>query len=170
MNDAARGQGLRSAAFLLTEAAFLAVAHVYGGPSWTILGGLAFFGRIVAGSRQPPLAVLLAALVWLAASRATGSREYFFPFSMHLAACVAVAFGQRSAWLGGLGGLVVAAAFMLVRVLEQATPRVLAVEGVVAGLILVAVVTAAVKLRGRSAAEAAIVAAAAALARAGLLL
>jgi hypothetical protein len=170
MNDAARGQGLRSAAFLLAEAAFLAVAHVFGGPSWTILGGLAFFGRIVSGVRQPPLAVLLAALLWLGASRATGSREYFFPYSMHLAACVAVAFGQRSAWLGGLGGLVVAAAFMLVRVLEQATPRVLFVEGLVATLILVAVVCMATKLRGRPGAAVAIVAGAAALACAGLAL
>jgi hypothetical protein len=170
MSDTAPSPGLRSAAFLLAEAAFLAAAHVYGGPTWTILGGLAFFGRIVSGSRLPPLAVLLAAVAWLAASRVTGSREYFFPYSMHLAACVAVAFGQRSAWLGGLGGLVVAAAFMLVRVLEQATPRVLLVEGMVAALILGAVVTAAVKLRGRSGATVAIVAGAAAVACAGLAL
>jgi hypothetical protein len=87
---------------------------------------------------------------------------------MHLAACVAVAFGQRSTWLGGLGGLAIAAAFMLVRVLQQATPRVLLVEGVVAGAILVAVVAAATKFRGRSGAAAAIVAGAAALACAGL--
>lgn len=170
MSDAAFVSGLRSAAFLLAEAAFLAVAHVYGGPTWTILGGLAFFGRIVSGSRQPPLAALYAAIVWLAVSWATGSREYFFPYSMHLAACVAVAFGQRSGWLGGLGGLAVAAAFMVVRVLQQATPRVLLVEGLVAAVILVAVVAAAVRLRGRSGAAVAIVAVAAALAWAGLAL
>lgn len=170
MNEAARRQGLRSAVFLLAEAAFLAVAHVCGGPTWTILGGLAFFGRIMSGSRQPPLAMLLAALLWLAAARATGSREYFFPYCMHLAACVAVAFGQRSAWLGGLGGLGVVAAFMLVRVLQQATPRVLLVEGVVAAAILVAVVAAAQRFSGRPAASTAIVAAAAALACAGLTL
>lgn len=170
MNEAAPGQGLRSAAFLLAEAAFLAVAHVFGGPTWTILGGLAFLGRIASGSRQPPLAMLLAALVWLAAARATGSREYFFPYSMHLAACLAVAFGQRSAWLGGLGGLAIAAAFMLVRVLQRATPRVLLIEGLVAVVILVAVVAAATKCRGRSGAAVAIVAVAGALAVAGLAL
>jgi len=170
MTDQARGQGLRSVAFLLAEAAFLAVAHIFGGPTWTILGGLAFFGRIVSGSRQPPLAVLPAALLWLAASRVTGSREYFFPYSMHLAACVAVALCQRNTWLGGLGGLGIVVAFMVARVLQQATPRVLLVEGAVAGLILGTVVFAATKFRGRSAASTAIVAAATALACAGLAL
>jgi hypothetical protein len=88
---------------------------------------------------------MVPSLAWLAISHATGNRELFFPYTMYLASCMAIRGSDRAdhaAWLGPFEGAVVVAAFMVIRILQQATVRVLVVEFVVAAAILALVVVA----------------------------
>jgi hypothetical protein len=161
---------MNAAGFIAVELLFLAAAHAYGGPAWVVIGVLAFCGQAAAGVRLAPLAILVPALGWLALSRGTGNRELFFPYCMYLASHVAVALTPRSAnvaaprsfraeslrssraaaprsFRAAAGGGLVVAAFLVVRVLQRAGPRVLAVESVVAVAILALVLAAAARLR-----------------------
>jgi hypothetical protein len=117
----------------------LAVAHLFGGPPWVALGVVACIAQVMVDFRLRPLLNIVPALGWLAASRATGNRELFFPYAMYLAAHVASQFAGRG-WkpVAAAGGTVVAA-FLAIRVLQDATLQVLAVELVVAVAILAAV-------------------------------
>jgi len=131
--------------FIAVELLFLAVAHSFGGPPWAVIGALAVVLLAFRGIRIESLALMVPSLVWLGISRATGNRELFFPYTMYLASCVAMRGSDRAdlaAWLGPLGGAVVVAAFMVIRILQQATVRVLVVELVVAAAILAVVVVA----------------------------
>lgn len=158
--------------FILGEIAVLAVAHACGGPPWTLVAMTAFLALAFSGSRPSTLAFMTPALLWLVLFRATGNRELFFPYAMHLAAVVACrARGGLVARLTS-GGAVVAA-FLAIRLTQQATPRVLAVELAVAAAILAATmlaVTFATRARPspHPGVEAAIVAAAGLAAYAGL--
>ena len=55
---------------------------------------------------------------------------------MYLAAQVALLLADRRLWRGVLGGGCVVAAFLVIRILQSATTRVLAVELVVAAAVL----------------------------------
>ena len=134
---------------LLVEAAFLAVTHFVGGPPWTVVAAIAFavlgVGREHERQREL-LWLILPSLGWLAAFRLTDNRELFFPFTMYLATHAALTFARRgmiATWIAG--GLVVAA-FLVIRVLQAATPQVLAVETAAAGVILTAACLAVVRL------------------------
>ncbi|MFM9057800.1 MAG: hypothetical protein ACKOSQ_01515 [Planctomycetaceae bacterium] len=154
--------------FLAGEVVFLVVAQLVGGLPWTLVGGVAF---VLLGFAGPCIeAVLLAApsLGWLGASIATGNRELFFPYAMHLAAVALCRLATRGVGVGLAGGGVVAAAFLAIRVAQQATPRVLAVESAVAAAILAGVAFARARLPQGGIVDAAIVAGAALLACAGL--
>ena len=126
--------------FIVVEVLFLAIAHFYGGPPWAIVGMVAFIAQIVTqtfnGFRTDALALVVPSLLWLAFFRATGNRELFFPYTMYLAIGVAVRAAERSSWLGLGGGGLVVAVFMIIRVLQNATSRVLAVELAIAAAIL----------------------------------
>jgi hypothetical protein len=126
--------------FIIVELLFLAVAHIFGGPPWTVIGAIAVVAQTLGGLRSESLAFVMPSLAWLALSHATGNRELFFPYTMYLASCVALRDSQRAAWLGPLGGALIVAAFMAIRILQQATVRVLAVELAVAAAILAVVV------------------------------
>ena len=132
--------------FIIVELLFLALTHLFGGPPWTVIGAIAVVAQTLGGLRSESLAFVMPSLAWLALSHATGNRELFFPYTMYLASCVALRDSQqgtqRSAWLGPLGGVAIVAAFMVIRILQQATLRVLAVEFVVAAAILAVVVVA----------------------------
>jgi hypothetical protein len=132
--------------FIIVELLFLAVAHSFGGPPWTVIGALAVVAQTLGGVRIESLALVVPSLAWLALSHATGNRELFFPYTMYLASCVALRDSQRATerapWLGPLGGVAIVAAFMVIRILQQATARVLAVECVVAAAIFALVVVA----------------------------
>jgi hypothetical protein len=128
--------------FLIVELLFLAVTHVFGGPTWTVIGAIAIVAQSLGGIRIEFLALMVPSLAWLALSNATGNRELFFPYTMYLASCVAVRAAERPAWLGPIGGAAIVAAFMVIRILQQATVRVLVVEFVVAAAILAVVVVA----------------------------
>lgn len=131
---------MRSAVFVAGELAFLALAHVLGGPAWAVLGVLACVAQVGGGLRPSALAPLVPALAWAVAAKATGNRELYFPFAMHLAAATA-AVPRPPQWLAALasGGTVVAA-FLAIRWLQAATPRVLAIEAAAATAVLVAAV------------------------------
>lgn len=122
--------------FLGVELLFLAVAHVYGGPPWTVLAVLAFVAEAYADPRGLRLPMLALGLAWLALFRVTGNRELFFPYAMYLASHVALLLASRRPWAGWLGGGIMAAAFLLIRGLQSATARVLAIECAVAAVIL----------------------------------
>ena len=128
--------------FIIVELLFLAVTHCFGGPPWTVIGALAVVAQTFGGVRLESLALVAPSLLWLALANATGNRELFFPYTMYLASCVAVGAAARSRWSGPLGGGLVVAAFMIIRILQQATIRVLAVEFVVATAILAFVLVA----------------------------
>jgi hypothetical protein len=132
--------------FIIVELLFLAVTHMFGGPPWTVIGAIAVVAQSLGGARFESLAFVMPSLAWLALSHATGNRELFFPYAMYLASCVALRDSQqatqRMAWLGPLSGAAIIAAFMVIRILQQATVRVLAVEFVVAAAILALVVVA----------------------------
>jgi len=131
--------------FIIVELLFLAVAHVFGGPPWTVIGALAVVLLALGGIRIESLAIVVPSLAWLALSHTTGNRELFFPYTMYLASCVAMRGSDRAdraEWLGPLGGAAIVAVFLVIRILQQATLRVLAVEFVVAAAILALVLVA----------------------------
>jgi len=132
--------------FIVVEVLFLAIAHAYGGPPWAIVGMVAFIAQILtqvfSGIRPESLLLVVPSLIWLAFFCATGNRELFFPYTMYLATGVAVRAAERTPWLGMLGGGAVVTAFMILRILQNATSRVLAVELVIAAAILAVAVAA----------------------------
>ena len=134
-----------SVIFIIIELLFLAVTHMFGGPPWTVIGAIAVVAQTLGGIRIESLALMVPSLVWLGLSHATGNRELFFPYTIYLASCVAMRGSDRvdlATWLGPLGGAFVVAAFMIIRILQQATVRILVVEFVVAAAILALVVAA----------------------------
>jgi hypothetical protein len=135
--------------FIIVELIFLAVAHCFGGPPWAVIGAIAVVLLALGGIRTESLALMVPSLAWLGFSHATGNRELFFPYTMYLASCVALRDSQRASWLGLLGGAAIVTAFMIIRILQQATVRVLVVEFVVATAILALVVVAGSWSRGR---------------------
>lgn len=153
--------------FIVGEVVFLAVAQFVGGPPWTLVGGAAFVLLAFASPSIKPLLLAVPSLAWLAVAVATGNRELFFPYAMHLAAVALCRFADRGPGRGLAAGGFVAGAFLAIRVAQQATPRVLAVECAVAAAILAV----AALSRGRwPQSDAAIVTASALLASAGLAL
>jgi hypothetical protein len=142
---------MRTAAFIAIELALLAAAHVLGGPAWTALAVIACVAHAWGGLRPAQLAPLAPALAWAVASQATGNRELYFPFAMHLAAATA-AVPPVTQPLGCLAaGGTVATAFLAIRWLQAATPRVLAVEAAAVAFVLVAVVAARRRFPGAAA-------------------
>jgi len=140
------------AVFLAGECALLAAVARLGGPPWTALCALALVGHAVAGPRPELLWPLAPAVIWPALFFACGDRRLFFPFTMHLAAHLAMLFGRRRPLPGLVAGAVIVAAFVAVRMTQRAGPRVLIVEGVCAAAILVGVLMArAASLRGAAA-------------------
>lgn len=133
---------MAAACFLIVELVFLAVTQSLGGPPWTVIGAIAVLLQSFRGVRISSLAFLVPSLVWLVLSHVTGNRELFFPFSIYLASCAALRSAVSAAWLPPLGGAVIVMAFMFIRILQQASFRVLAVELVVAIAILAIVLRA----------------------------
>jgi len=128
------------AGFIAAELAFLAAAHLLGGPPWVAVGVVAMIGQVVASFTIRPLVGLAPALGWMVAHQFTGNRELFFPYAMAVAAHLAGQFGGRGRTAAAVAGGLVVAAFMGIRVMQDATARVLAVELAVAVAILAAVV------------------------------
>lgn len=155
---------------LLLEMLFLAAAHWLGGPPWTAIGAVAVVVQVFMRPQPARLLLVVPALVWLGLFHLTANRELFFPYAMALTAFVSLPLAARAAWLGGLGGGLMVGTFMLIRGVQQASGRVLAVELAVAVVILALVLAAATRTRDCRPIETAVVAAASLLAYAGLAL
>lgn len=156
--------------FLILEILLLVAAHWLGGPPWTAVAAVAIVVQAFVRPEPGRLLLVLPAVAWLALFRLTGNRELFFPYAIALAAFVSLPLAARAVWLGGLGGALMIGTFLLIRIMQQAGGRVLAVELAVAAVILALVLAAANRGRGRWSLEAAVVAAASLLAYAGLAL
>ena len=124
------------APFIAAELAFLAAAHFLGGPPWVALGVLALIGQVAADFRLGPLVGLLPAAGWMAAHHLSGNRELFFPYALALAVHLAGQVVCRGRGTAATAGGLVMAAFLAIRLLQDATGRVLAVEAAVATVIL----------------------------------
>jgi hypothetical protein len=85
---------------------------------------------------------MLPAVAWVAASYVTGNRELFFPYAMYLAAHAAGQFAGRGWKMTAAAGGTLVGAFLVIRTLQAATARVLAVETAVAAAILAGVLMA----------------------------
>lgn len=166
----AEGATISRVGFIIGEILFLAVVQVWGGPPWTLVGVVAFVLLAFSRPQVGVLAAVAPSLIWLGLAQATGNRELFFPFAMHLAAVVVCRLADHGTAWAALGGSGVVAAFLAIRVAQQATPRVLAVECAVAAAILVAATIARLRSPRRVGVDAAIITAAAVLAYAGLAL
>lgn len=127
-------------AFIAVELVFLALAHLLGGPWWTVLGGVACVVQLSGGVAASSLTPFFPALAWALASWATGNRELYFPYAMHLAAAILTAAPRRSRSWMAVTGLAVPASFLVIRWLQAATPKVLAVETVATGIVLAAAI------------------------------
>ncbi len=127
-------------AFIAVELVFLALAHQLGGPWWTVLGGVACVVQMTGGVVASTLAPLFPALAWALAARVTGNRELYFPFAMHLAAATITAIPHPPSPWRVVAGLALPAAFLVIRWLQAATPKVLAVEAVATGIVMAAVI------------------------------
>lgn len=149
--------------FLLAEGALLAAAAAAGGAPAIAVAAVALVAIACSDLRPAAVAGAAPAVLWLLAARGTGNRELFFPYAMQLAthalalAAAAAAGGAEgsrrgAAGRGALAGGAVVAAFLGVRAMQQATPRVLGVEAAVAGAILALALAAALATAGRSAA------------------
>lgn len=128
---------------LLVEAAFLVAAHLVGGPPWTVVAAIAFAvlgvgGRRHDGTMRESVWLILPSLGWLAGFLASGNRELFFPYSMYLAGHAALTARHRGMIAACLAGGLVVGGFLVIRVMQEATPRVLAIEAAAAGAILAA--------------------------------
>lgn len=126
---------------LLVEAAFLVTAHVVGGPPWTVVAAIAFAvlgigGRRHDGTMRESVWLILPSLGWLAGFWVSGNRELFFPYSMYLAGHAALTARHRGMIAACLAGGIVGGGFLVIRAMEAATPRVLAIEAAAAGAIL----------------------------------
>ena len=129
---------MASLVFVVLEMLFLAGAHWLGGPPWVVLGAATVVFQSVMKPHTRGLLYQIPAAIWLICFYLVHNRELFFPYSIALAACVTRLFEGRSRWPGFLAGACIVTLFMLVRILQQATPRVLAVELAVAVIILIA--------------------------------
>ncbi len=130
---------MRAAALIVVEVALLAVAHAAGGPAWAAIAAVACLAHVAIDLRGGTLASALPALIWLAASRLTGNRELFFPYSMLLAASTLLAAPPSRRTAGVVASGCVVAAFLVARVAQEASGRVLAVELAAAVAVLAAV-------------------------------
>lgn len=158
------------AIFVALEILFLAATQSWGGWPWTAIGATAIAALAVVDLRPASLAMVAPCLVWLALFWATGNRELYFPFTMHLASLVALRLGRGERWQGVAGGGLVGGLFLAIRASQQATAKVLGVECVVAALILAVVLAMLPVSRGRNAVEGGVVVLASLLAYASLAL
>ncbi|MEI6239189.1 MAG: hypothetical protein WCR51_02250 [Planctomycetia bacterium] len=156
--------------FIIGEILFLTAAQLCGGPPWTLVGVIAFLLLSFTRPGVDMLVLVASSLIWLALAYATGNRELFFPYTMHLAAAVLCRLAGRGMAWALLGGGSVVATFLVIRAAQQATLPVLAVELAVAGAILAGATIACARWPRRAGVDAAIVAVSALLAYAGLAL
>jgi len=158
------------ATFIVLEILSLAATQIWGGWPWTAINATAIGVLAAVDLRPAALAMAAPSLVWLALFQATGNRELFFPFTIHLASLVALRLGRENLWGGMAGGGLIGGLFLAIRASQQASPKVLGVECVVAALILAVVLATLPLSREKNAAQGGVVVLASLLAYASLAL
>lgn len=130
----------------LTAFAVLAASLFLGGWEWCLLSVLMLIVlRFSDAGFSSILAATGAGILLLALFQWTDNRELFFPFAMQYAVHAACLLQGRLQWPDLVGGGGMIAAFLVIRVIQHATFRVLVVELAVA----VAVVAVALAVNGR---------------------
>jgi bacteriorhodopsin len=122
--------------FVVAALALFFTALFAGGQPWAVMVLIVLVVHAYADRRYVSLALIIPAFSWLAFFRMSGNRELFFPYSMYLAAHVAVLFDKRSGWSGAFGGMLIVAVFLALRYFQLATWPVLMLELAVAAGIL----------------------------------
>ncbi len=121
----------------LSALALVAFAATVAGWEWALVT-LCGSGVALASDRrwQAVAGAGAVSLIWIALFELTGDRRLFFPFSMQYAVQAACLLRGRVAcpWIAGGGALV--ALFTAIRIWQQATFRVLAVELLIAAAVL----------------------------------
>ena len=111
----------------------LATSLFLGGVAWAQVFLTAIVLQSRPESRHERLLLMACSLVWLVIFRWILVRQVFFPYTLHLAACVVLFGSDYNKWRGAIQGMIVVAVFIAIRFLQGATNRVLIIEAV-AGL------------------------------------
>ena len=114
----------------------LATALFLGGVAWAQVFLTAIVLQSRPESRHERLLLMACSLVWLVIFRWILVRQVFFPYTLHLAACVVLSGSDYNKWRGYIQGMIVVAVFIAIRFLQGATNRVLIIELIVAAVIL----------------------------------
>jgi hypothetical protein len=114
----------------------LATALFFGGVAWAQVFLTAIVLRSRPEFRGERLLLMACSLIWLAIFRWMFVRQLFFPYTMHLAACVVLFGSDFDKWRGYIKGMIIVAVFIAIRFLQGATNRVLSIELIVAVVIL----------------------------------
>ena len=119
------------------------MATIIGGLPWACISVFGICILIAYGANwREVLLLMLPAMFWLGVFHFTGDRRMFFPFSILFAA----SFALRANWPATMGIMVL---FLVARILQDATFKVLAVEVLVAVAVLCPVYFAQKKLSPR---------------------
>lgn len=116
----------------------LATELLFGGVAWAQVFLTAIVLQSRPQSRDERLLVMACSLVWLVIFRWILVRQVFFPYTLHLAACVVLFGSDYNKWRRYIQGMIVVAVFIAIRFLQGATNRVLIIELIVAAGILAA--------------------------------
>ena len=108
----------------------------FGGVAWAQVFLTAIVLQSRPQSRDERLLLMACSLVWLVIFRWILVRQVFFPYTLHLAACVVLFGSDYNKWRGYIQGMIVVAVFIAIRFLQGATNRVLIIELIVAAVIL----------------------------------
>jgi len=102
------------------------------GAWWAAVASLAGAALITSPRPFEAVSLGLCAWGWVEWSRRSGNPELFFPFCIFLSSLAFVCVGSSDFWRGVRWSGAVLAVFLIARVWQQATPRVLWVEFLVA--------------------------------------
>ena len=114
----------------------VATTLFFGGVAWAQVFLTAIVLQSRPESRAERLLLMACSLVWLVIFRWILVRQVFFPYTLHLAACVVLFGSDYNKWRGYIQGMIVVAVFIAIRFLQGATNRVLIIELIVAAVIL----------------------------------
>lgn len=139
---------MAQAGYVIASLILVGLALWLGGIPWGILCGMALVPLLRTDRKASHLVLVGCSFAWLAASRLTDRRDFFFPYTMSLASLIFLQLAERNFWQGVVGVVAALTAFFVVRIGQHASTRVLLVEFVAATAILEIVMVAHGRSRG----------------------
>jgi hypothetical protein len=137
MHSVTAQKGRSSLSLASAGIAFVIFAAAIGGWEWAVVTVCGTGASILADRRWQTVAAAGAAgLIWLALFQVTGNRQLFFPFAMQWAVQATLPVRGRVRLPAFVGGGILVGLFTAIRVWQDASVRVLAVELVVAAAVL----------------------------------